>query len=402
MSTSPLTPRELIDQIKAVPVLEMLRRLRYRISPNHRRFGPCPECGADKEKDRDRDPHVIRTDGKGYHCYGPHGGIGCGHSGGSLELLLHHHGLDPKQMDDAAYACMRDYLGEAPQSLPERLQTPPVPEKSPLFTHAQIMGWWRLLSMLGGPYWYVHEWLEVSRGVRITDHGIAIGAGCAFNHLPIERPDLREAAAAGPFAAFPLYSLATGEICNVVIRPLTPFLAPGQSKPWKARTLNAGANTTRDGGLPLVYGNPNAVKNPRLIIIVEGYLDYLTALAMSPLDVLVLGAFCADDIPLLAPWCRQQTVPIVLVPQIDKPTDRYPRGIGWGKMEALAELTGARLIEWRALLLTFGLNRQLFRESGRSDLNDLVRRDMGDPVTTIERLTPIWQRVLLNHLMENV
>ena len=393
---NPLTPRELIDGIKAVPVLQMLRRLRYRISPNHRRFGPCPECGADKEKDRDRDPHVIRTDGKGYHCYGPHGGIGCGHSGGSLELLLHHHRLDPKRMDDAAYACMRDYLGEDLQSLPERLQTPPVPEKPPLFTHRQVQRWWGLLSQRRGALWQVTRWLADDRGIGdVADNMGGVGIAFAPTQLPIERPDLREAAAAGPCAAFPLYSLKSGDIANVVIRPLTPFLPPGQSKAWKARTLNAGPDTTRDGGWPLVYGSLEQLKGAHLIVICEGALDQLTLRAMSPPDVAVFGAFCADDIPLLAAWLKTlEGLRTVLVPHIDKPTDRHPRGIGWGKMEELAGLTGAGLIEWRALLLPFGLNRQSFRESGRSDINDLIRTDNGPRVTDIQTLTPIWQRLL--------
>lgn len=387
---NPLTPRELIDAMKALPAKGLLRDLGFTLTSRDTRFYPCPACNAaPAETDRHKRGVAQVVNNAAFYCYR------CCTGGSTLDILLLRHGLDPKRMDDAAYRCMRDYLGEASQSLPERLQTPPAPEKPPLFTHRQVQRWyggmWRGIDC-------IRYWLDITRGLGEVDDLIKgnniYGAIESIRQLPIERPDLREAAAHGHCAAFPLYSLASGDICNVVIRPLTPFLPPGQSKPWKARTLNAGAGTTRDGGFPLVYGNPHAVPNPSMIVIVEGALDQLTALAMSPPDVLVLGAFCADDIPLLASWCLQQTAPIVLVPHIDKPTDRYPRGIGWGKMEALAELTGARLIEWHSMLLPFGLNLQMFRESGRSDINDLVRRDMGDPITTIERLTPIWHQLL--------
>lgn len=377
-----MTRTELIDAIKNTPTRQMLRRLGYKLTSKDTRFHPCPICRAGVKAERDRGNVSVHSSGHGFYCYT------CSTGGSNLDLLLHHHNLNPRQLNDDAYAVMRDYLGDVEAPLPVPVATQPQP---PLFNSAQVRGWY---SSMWGRERRVIQWLWECRGLPISNaqewHAIS-----SPRQLPIERPDLREAAAAGPCAAFPLYSLATGEICNVVIRPIVPFLPPGQSRPWKARTLNSGTGTTRDGGLPLVYGNPLAVTNPRLIVIVEGALDQLTALAMSPPDVLVLGAFCADDIPHLAPWCLQQSAPIVLLPHIDKPTDRYPCGIGWGKMEELLrQAPNARMFRWGKLLWRHGLLFDTYRQSGRSDLNDLIRCDMGDPITTIDHLAPIWRSVL--------
>lgn len=412
---------QLIDAIKNTPTRQMLRRLGYKLTSKDTRFHPCPICRTGVKAERDRGNVSVHSSGHGFYCYT------CSTGGSNLDLLLHHHNLNPRQLNDDAYAVMRDYLGDVEAPLPVPVATQPPP---PLFNSAQVRGWYN--HMRGGEA-EVDGWIQSTRGIAHFDpyqrrqEWRSVGLSSC---LPSTRPDLREAAAAGPCAAFPLYSLATGEICNVVIRPIVPFLSPGQSKPWKARTLNSGTGTTRDGGLPLVYGNPLSVANPRLIVIVEGAFDQLTALAMSPPDVLVLGAFCADDIPHLAPWCLQQSAPIVLIPHLDELQTRCPKcRNGWAKiskrnvwenfacecgsvvemrrvgqdacralLEACFKASRGRvrvqILNWDEILDRLNVLLPRFQSSGRSDLNDLVRRDMGDPIATIDRLAPIWRSVL--------
>jgi hypothetical protein len=399
-----VTRTELIDTIKNTPTRQMLHRLGYHLTTRDTRFHPCPSCKQGVKGERDRGNVSIHSSGFGWHCYT------CGEGGSNLDLLLQHHDL-PRQLADDAFACMRDFLGDVESPLPA---PPPATQPAPpMLTPAQIRGWCR--NMQGDPS-LAHRWLSHDRGIQHPDDRLYRVIGTP-RQLPVERPDLREAVAAHPggCVAFPLFSLA-GDVCNVVIRPIVPHLPAGQSRPWKARTLNAGSGTTRANGLPLVYGNPLAVASPRLIVIVEGALDHLTAACMSPRDVLVLGAFCADDIPHLAGWCAQQSAPIVAVPHLDETQTRCQAcRLSWAKLskrpvtcshsvetrhpgeDACAALQAAcphvQLFDWHGLLSWFGLTPETYRPA-RSDLNDLIRRDIGDPITTMSRLAPIWCRML--------
>ena len=385
-----MTATETIDAIKRLSTQSILRALGYRLSHDERRFGPCPECGADKPSNARRDPHVIRADGTGYRCYGPTGGEGCAHTGSNVDLILHHYRHDPRRLDSVAIQCLRDYLDGIGASTPSVVYTPP-PPKPALLSHTQIQAWYANMHQ---DRYSVCEWLMHSRGIEPIR--TLYGAVTSPRQLPTSRPDLRAAAMAGPCAAFPLRSLVSGQIANVTVRPLKPFLPTGETKPWKARCLNAGHDTTRDGGLPLVYGSPDRASSSEQIIICEGAIDQLTIECLSAPGTTVIGAFCADDIPLLAPWLKMQPCPrIVFVPHLDTPTDRYPHGIGVARFVQLRDqIPHARILPWRQLLAVFGLTAQSFRASGRSDINDLVRLDAGPQITTMSQLFPLWQQLM--------
>jgi hypothetical protein len=395
-----MTRTELIDAIKNTPTRAMLQRLGYRLTNRDSRFSPCPACKQGVKGEKDRGNVSIHSGGYGWHCYT------CGEGGSNLDLLLQHHDL-PRQLTDDAFSCMRDYLGAVESPLP--VIAPPH-TSPPLFTPEQVRGWYRCMQ---GRSSAADRWLTEDRGL-VNISNLTHRVIDSPRQLPLERPDLRDAASS-VCVAFPLHSLA-GDVCNVVVRPIRPYLPDGQSRPWKARTLNAGPGTTRANGLPLVYGNPLAVPSPRLIIIVEGALDYLTARRMSPPDVLTLGAFCADDIPHLAPWCAAQSAPIVVVPHLDETQTRCQVcHLPWAKIskrpitcshtietrhpgeDACAALQAAcprvQLFDWPQLLFWFGLTPDAYRPP-RSDLNDLIRRDVGAPITTLAHLTCLWQTML--------
>jgi hypothetical protein len=147
-----------------------------------------------------------------------------------------------------------------------------------------------------------------------------------------------------------------------------------------------------------------------------------------------LGAFCAGDIPLLAPWLQTfRGRKIVLVPHMDEEqiacarclyrskrsrleiplrpdgtcgkcaggvTSCYPGEDAIAKLyAALADLRAdtnrVELFDWPRLLGALDTTLDTFRQSGRSDLNDLIRQDLpGGPLIPFTQLVSLWRAMV--------
>lgn len=384
-----MTHRELIERCSNLDAATLLERRGARLTNNRTRFSPCPACGQGNTA-KGRGICVITSTGKGFQCYAQGSGSTCGAKGSSLDILLLLEGLDPKtQFTPAHYEAMQRELGDHPGAAIR--QRPPEPPPPPLFTPAQIQGYYRQMCFNAIS---IDRWLCETRGLVPCKLPREIGSVIHPRQIPSERPDLRAAVEAGPCAAFPLYSThpeRLGQIMNVVIRPINPTITdPEASKPWKAKCLNAGHGSTRDDGWPLVYGDP---RGPAPYIVVEGALDQLTVQALAGSSATVIGAFCANDIPLLSKFIGDK--PATLIDHQDKPTRLHPNGAGQEMTTKLYfACPGSAPFPWEKFLSLFRITRAQFAARGATDVNDLIRCDNGPQITTFTGLQAAWKRTI--------
>lgn len=380
--------RELIEAANALNAASLLERRGARLTNNRTRFSPCPSCKSGSDKGRGC--AVIHRSGKGYYC--PR----CETKGSSLDILLLIEGLDPKAaFTESTYEIIARELGEQVGSSVQG--RPPEPPKPPLFTRAQIEGYYRAMRQGRGDA-PVKHWLCEVRGLP-WDRFYLPGVAILPRQIPSSRPDIRAAVEAGPCAVFPLYSTHPdnrGQLSNLVIRPISPtVIDPDEKRPWKSKCFNSGDGTTRDAGHPLVYGDPAPFPGYRRILVVEGALDQMTVeTIVDTRNTLVIGAFCAGDIPLLASYLHNCAAPVTLVPHMDKPTKHHPGGAGQEAMAKLQSLVpNATPFNWPALLSRFGLTLETFAARGATDINDLIRTDNGPRIATFEQLQKAWHEV---------
>lgn len=408
MSEQRIDVRGLLARVRDLEVEGVLRRAGVEVN-RYGRGWPCPACGADG-----RSCGIERTNLRRWKCFA------CDRGGTAVDLWLLREGCDPDRIDDRAVEKLLELVDRdelEPWAAPEREVDPPG------MTAEAIGAWW---MMSARPRWKSYEgwqktrdWLVDARGIFGRDWRGQVGSVMFAGVVPGGRTDIRVAVAAGVCAVFPLRSThpeRLGQVRNVMIRPLEPtVIDPAElerwrvpkryPKPWKMKPLNWGDGTMADGAYPLVYGDPARVLDAEVVVVVEGALDQLTgqALAAFTPGVGVIGARCAGDLrQLFAGFlkaCRARR--FVRVPHLDRMTERWPKGEG---VEAMAEM-GRQLRAarpeaavcwwpWRWVLEQAGTTVEAFREEGRTDLNDLVRRDAGPPVVGWEQLRRIWLAIM--------
>lgn len=390
---------------RALSTTLVLERHGARIKRN--RFSPCPACLAESK----RGVAIIHKTDAGFWC------SKCNATGSTVDLILYLAGIDPKAHDAAAIDALHRELGTDP---PEPMQARPRTITRPGLSQGQIEVWGR--TICDSPD-IADDWLRNTRGIGGSLPYIPVITDP--HRLPSQRPDLRSAAAAGPCAVFPLRSThpdRIGQLTNMVIRPLIPIITDGDaSKPWKAKCLNWGDNTTRDTGYPLCYGDPYKALSADTLVIVEGAVDQITAQSLLGSHGRALGAFCADDLASVwSPYLRGFTGRrLILIPHYDtlqtrclqcrdvwrKVTRRplSPAGtcvicdgpvetkrVGIEAMRDLwQQLRHARtdwkprapLIgwQWDRILPRIGWTCDRYEQAGLSDINDLCRLDVEGP-----------------------
>ena len=373
--------REVLEKARRVPIELLLDR--HGISHRRGRGWPCPVCHQAKA---DNGCGVLRSDACRWHCFA------CGEGGTAVDVWLAWHGLQAGKLDAQAFEALEKLLaGHGEQVSVQRA----VVDERPLLTAEQVAAYWRAYQKR--PKDAARAWLA-SRGLP---EGLAelVGVIDREGLLPEKRRRVRVGDEWVPMLeqgksiiALPL-SGPTG-VKNMVLRGSTA---------GKAVTLNSGPGTTRENGLPLWYGDLERARKARIVFVVEGGPDWLTALALW-LGCGVLGGFCADDFLLWHRVLADLPGRIVFVPHLDTLQWRCLtcRG-GWRKVTRV-QLAGGRCPEcggeverrrpgiavmqacmeqlgrgewfpWRAVLDKLGIGLQAFLERGSSDLNDLVKPD---------------------------
>lgn len=364
-----MTRTELLDVCKSMPVAEVLSRWGLPYKSNGRGW-PCPVC-----ENRNQTHILTRVNPARWECGK------CGSKGSSADLWLRLDGLDPDRLED----CW-DSLERMAGASVERYEVKPVEATPALMSVAEVNEWWergRKLQTTADQD-AAERWAE-SRGLET---GVPALPWPARLSLANRAPHVDGLRRGGPVLVWPLYSLAEKpelEIVNLMLRP--SYKAEGV----KAMTLNKGDGTCSDGGYPLSYGRRKRIEEDgyTTLIVVEGGPDWATVLSMD-LRAGVLGARCASDLShgwagaiRAMPWVAD----VLVVPHRDKPTERYPLGVGHHESAQLVDQLvamgiRARLFKWGELL--DHVSRE--RRAGVSDLNDLIRRDRGAPIMSLSEL----------------
>lgn len=398
-----MLPREIIDHVRSLPVAQVLALLGHTPNPRGRGW-PCPKCGEAGRK------AAIGHNGDVWYCHA------CGTGGSSVDLVLHARGLPVDRIETPQLEALAEVAGGSVTPWqPAVKPTPP-----PTMTPAQLAAYWRACDPVTVPValwtWLALRGVSTSTLALITARVRPWSPGLSLR----ARPDLRAAVEAGVCAVFPLRSThpeRVGEIRNLMIRPIHPTVIDrGERRPWKSKPLAQGDGSCSDGPWPLVYGDPGPALDARVLVVTEGAIDTLTAEALSEgLDgVRVIGARCAGDLrSSWSPWLAGfRGTSILLVPHLDKPTERHPDGDGLDAMRELrrqlvstrpelalscpenAKRPRLRCFPWPALLQALKSSPLAFRASGLSDLNDLVRHDIDGPRIPWPELATYWRKIV--------
>lgn len=324
-------------QLRQIDCLQVLARAGISIRPGERGWA-CPVCG-------DRQQCRVKRDISRWAC----GKCDTYGDAGDLWLALQGRPRAPRaRLSESDWECLEGLLGGS------TIELPPLPPPKPPMPRDELQRWWHGMARCSPA---VAAWCR-SRGVEPGDTGAIVRPG----QLPRSRPDLQDA---GPSAAFPLRTV-TGEIANVVIRPLEPG-------GWKSKPLARGDGACRDGDLPLMYGDARRLRGARVGVLVEGNMDRLTVETLC--DLPVVGARAAGDMRgLWGPWLQSLDVGRwICIPHLDTPTESEPGGVGVHGMARAVVGLNVTWWPWEALIARSGVTVDQWRASGRSDLNDLLR-----------------------------
>ena len=376
-----MTRREILDAVKALPVAEVLSRAGKELKRNGRGW-ECPVC-----EDR-RQTRILTVNTSRWDC--GH----CGAKGSSADMWLRIQGLDPERLADEHYECLARLLGTSAPSRVEDIKIDP-PGLSP----KDVRWYWERMNT----HRVVDQWTWM-RNLR------KVRAWPRHRPPPENAPTktLSRVIKSSPCAVFPLFTTAPercGQLFNLIIRPLKPYAvrkrdASAKQEYIKSLPLNWGSGSCADGRYPLCYGDPNGATKAPVLVLVEGFCDQAFASTLANDQTRVLGARCASD--LRESWfCVLQGYKgkLWLLPHLDTPTERYPRGVG---VEAMVELqrqllavgVDAHIWPWGWVLRELGMTVEQFRQAGGSDLNDLVRADRGMPMVEARKLARVWRGVV--------
>jgi len=405
--------RELISKVKALEVRTVLER--RGLAWKRRRF-VCPGCG---HTGGGCSSH--RGDDRRWTCHS------CGRGGSSLDLVLLLESIDPEdRLSRQAVEVLEREAGEALP--PPRSREEVRRQERPGMSERELWRWWQT-SQEQRPE-AVELWLRETRGISFLPW-LEVGEYREPRQVPeTRRPDIAAAVSAGVCAAVPLRSAASGRISNLIVRPLFPsVVAEGTDRPWKARALNTGAGSTRDGLLPMVYGDPRRALSAPLLLVCEGWVDSVTGAALlealAVRQAAAVAAYCADDLSAVwTSWLPRRTGRrTVFLPHLDErqatckpcgyrrrrlsrlevpllpgggcggcggPVDIYRPGPDeMGK--ARESCPGGVWFHWRAALEYLGWTLERFQAAGLTDLNDCIRLDAPGPRAGFDRLVQAFK-----------
>lgn len=301
-------------------------------------------CGA---TDHSSDAFGLARDGK-WHCWA------CDSGGDLLKLLALGEGLDIRSdfsrvLELAAKIAGVDDeedFGGVPAAKPAPRERPPAPPVVPLADRITLARrraawvWPRLcarsdIRFSGADIYLAEKRLLDPAAVRareeIRDTPMRCSAEEAGKH-----PDLKRLAGSFsvPGMAIPVRSPIDGALVDIRIRRLEPRTLPDGTEQPKIVGMLGGvttgpAETGQARTLVGCYGRPHAIDSD-LVIVVEGMVDYLTALVAWP-NADVLGAVDAGSMALVAGHAaralaaRDDESRLVIVEQNDAPNKRGER-----------------------------------------------------------------------------
>lgn len=302
----------------------------YRLT--RRGFDPCPSCAASEPRGACR--LITYPDGVYYYR--------CSHcsAGGTTVDILR-------------------LLGRAPTA--PVTAAPVAPSRAPSMPPDAVV---RLHSRLRLDPW-VNGWLQAERSVYLGHRALdLLGVRAWSGHAPTANVRLSTETANGRLAlALPLRS-PDGALCNLVVRPIRPVTT-------KTVLLRTGVDTARG----LYYGLPPCSATD--LLVVEGWADWLTAEALVPPWLPVVGVRCAGDITSALPGWLSTLKPARLwhIPHNDR-ADRHGRRAGQDAAVTLAQWCSTADIELR--LWDWG------DTPAPCDLNDLAVADLPSLVSRFD------------------
>lgn len=373
------------------------------------------------EGDHDTEAFGISRDGR-WHCFGHDKG------GDLMRLVATGHGLDPRTdfqrtleiAAEIAGVQDDDSFGGAPAAKPtSRPELPPVPplhERIVLAKRRAAWVWDRLVQRSETPRSVADLYLAIERkldtvGLRKLEDLRETPLRVASDELS-GKEDLQRfvRSFSVPGVALPVRAVDDGKLVDIRIRRYEP--RDGQPKIVGMLGGVTVGPADRGGTRSLVgcYGHPECLDPgpSKLVVIVEGALDYLTALNIWP-DAQVLGAVDAGCMGLVAGHAARQLASypgaqLLIVEQADPPRQQADGTVKLGSgdrsvnedvnaaTKVAVRILGPRRVGW---LFCGGVSNPADAlgapEFPTKDLNDLVRfgmqpakmvrwwSDMGEP-----------------------